>query len=95
MRVGGARGCSACGEPIVLGPQHCHVLLRLKQYDVDLGGEEAAEDHGAAQTHRDAHGGGLNLWSTPRNMGCKIFLSGEDRDDTLIAPCYNSKEFTE
>lgn len=68
MRVGGAGSRGGRGEPVVLGPQRCDVLLRLEQYDVDLGGEEAAEDHRATQTHRDAHGGGLNLWSTRRDL---------------------------
>lgn len=60
--VGGAR-CGGCdGESVVFGPQSGHILLRLEKDDVDFGGKEAAKDHWAAQTDRDAHGGGLHLY---------------------------------
>ncbi len=38
-----------------------HVLLGLKEDDVDLWSEEAAQHYWTAQTHRDAHGSGLYL----------------------------------
>ena len=44
-------------------PEAAHVLLGLEQDDVDLGGEEAAQHHRAAQADGDAHGGGLHLWA--------------------------------
>lgn len=56
-RRGRHRGTEAVGSD----PERRHVLLRLEQDDVDLGSEEAAEHHRAAQAHRDAHGGGLHL----------------------------------
>lgn len=39
-----------------------HVLLRLEEDDVQLGREQTAEHHGAAEADRHAHGGGLHLW---------------------------------
>lgn len=39
-----------------------HVLLGLEEDDVQLGSEEAAEHHRAAEADRHAHGGGLHLW---------------------------------
>lgn len=38
-----------------------HVLLRLEEDDVQLGREEAAEHHRAAEADGHAHGGGLHL----------------------------------
>lgn len=57
--LAGARSHDAepCGAHAVAG----HILLRLEEDDVELGREEAAEDHGAAEAHRDAHGCGLHL----------------------------------
>lgn len=59
MGLAGARSHDAepCGAHAVAG----HVLLRLEEDDVELGREEAAEDHSAAEAHRDAHGCGLHL----------------------------------
>lgn len=59
---GRRRGRHGGAEAVGGDPERRHVLLRLEQDDVDLGSEEAAEHHRAAQTHRDAHGGGLHLW---------------------------------
>lgn len=39
---------------------------------MDLGGEEAAEHHGATQTDRDAHGSGLHLYKDV------VVLTGSD-----------------
>ena len=63
MREAGAR---AGGEavPGAGRPEAAHILLGLEQDDVDLRGEEAAQHHRAAQTDRDAHGGGLHLEPT-------------------------------
>lgn len=58
----GLAGASSChAEPSSAHTVTGHVLLRLEEDDVELGREEAAEDHGAAEAHRDAHGGGLHL----------------------------------
>lgn len=38
-----------------------HILLGLEEDDVHLGREQAAQHNEAAQTHGDAHGGGLHL----------------------------------
>lgn len=38
-----------------------HVLVGLEEDDVQLGSEEAAEHHRAAEADRHAHGGGLHL----------------------------------
>ena len=44
-----------------------HVLLRLKQDDVQLGCKQTAEHHRATETYRHAHGGGLHLqWERSR-----------------------------
>lgn len=59
MGLAGAGCCHA--EPSGAHAVAGHVLLRLEEDDVELGGEEAAEDHSAAEAHRDAHGGGLDL----------------------------------
>lgn len=57
----GGRG-GHCGAEAVGCDSECgHIFLRLKQDDVNLGGEEAAEDHRPTQTDGDAHGGGLHL----------------------------------
>ena len=53
----GHRGPEAVGR----APERGDVLLRLEQDDVDFGCEETAQDHRAAQTDGDAHGGGLHL----------------------------------
>lgn len=47
--LAGAGGCHA--EPSSAHTVAGHVLLRLEEYDVKLGGEEAAEDHSAAEAH--------------------------------------------
>lgn len=39
-----------------------HILLRLKQDDVQLGCKQTAENHRATEADRHAHGGGLHLW---------------------------------
>ena len=54
----GARGDAEAGGG---HPEGAHVLLGLKEDDVDLGREEAAQHHRAAQADRDAHGRGLHL----------------------------------
>lgn len=38
-----------------------HILLGLEEDDVHLGREQTAQHNEAAQTHGDAHGGGLHL----------------------------------
>lgn len=38
-----------------------HIFLWLKEDDVNLGSEEAAEHHRTTQTDRNTHGGGLYL----------------------------------
>lgn len=44
-----------------------HVLLRLKQDDVQLGCKQTAEHHRATEADRHAHGGGLHLqWERSR-----------------------------
>lgn len=58
---GRGRGRHRGAEAVGGDPERRHVLLGLEQDDVNLGGEEAAEHHRAAQAHRDAHGGGLHL----------------------------------
>lgn len=62
---GRGRGRHRGAEAVGGDPQRGHVLLGLEQDDVDLGGEEAAEHHRAAQTDGDAHGGGLDLPARP------------------------------
>lgn len=61
LTMGLAGAGSRHAEPSSAHAVAGHVLLRLEEYDVELGGEEAAEDHSAAEAHRDAHGGGLDL----------------------------------
>lgn len=51
-------------------PVSDHVLLGLEEDDVHLGGEQAAQHNKAAQTHRDAHGGGLYLGESGRKALC-------------------------
>ena len=67
----GGRGSGGhCGaEAVGRGSECGHVFLRLEQDDVDLGGEEAAEDHGATQADGDAHGGGLHLGGETSGWG--------------------------
>ena len=62
---GGGRGGGRHGGAEAVGgdSERGDVLLGLEEDDVDLGGEEAAQHHRAAQADRDAHGGGLHLWA--------------------------------
>lgn len=55
-------------EPVEMESVSDHVLLGLEEDDVHLGCEEAAQHHEAAQTHGDAHSGGLHL----EESGCKV-----------------------
>lgn len=55
-------------EPVEMESVSDHVLLGLEEDDVHLGREQAAQHNEAAQTHRDAHGGGLHLGES----GCKV-----------------------
>lgn len=56
-------------EPVEMESVSDHVLLGLEEDDVHLGREQAAQHNKAAQTHRDAHGGGLHLGES----GCKVW----------------------
>ena len=76
FRVAGAggRGRSGhCGaEAVGRDSERGHIFLRLEQDDVDLRSKEAAQHHRAAQTDRDAHGGGLHLGEEEGERGDEV-----------------------
>lgn len=49
MGLAGAGSCHT--EPSGAHAVTGHILLGLEEYDVELGGEEAAKDHSAAEAH--------------------------------------------
>lgn len=64
-------------EPVEMESVSDHVLLGLEEDDVHLGREQAAQHNKAAQTHRDAHGGGLHLGESGRKVWCFSMESSE------------------
>lgn len=76
-----------------------HVLLRLEEDDVQLGCEETAEHHRAAEADGHAHGGGLHLrwrvkdesapkaWAWPQgplpHQGCRAGSGGDGKHPAL------------
>lgn len=64
-------------EPVEMESVSDHVLLGLEEDDVHLGCEQAAQHNKAAQTHRDAHGGGLHLGESGRRAPCFSTESSE------------------
>lgn len=64
-------------EPVEMESVSDHVLLGLEEDDVHLGREQAAQHNKAAQTHRDAHGGGLHLGESGRKVRCFSMESSE------------------
>lgn len=57
-------------EPVEMESVSDHILLGLEEDDVHLGCEQAAQHNETAQTHRDAHGGGLHLEESGRKALC-------------------------
>lgn len=82
-------GGPADTEAIEVEPVAGHVLLGLEHDNMDLGSKHTAQDHKPAQTHRDAHGGGLNLRS--REDGAVI--SSQTVMDTSYANVVQSNCF--
>ncbi len=79
FRVAGAgsrRSSRHCGtEAVSCDSEWGHIFLGLKQDDVNLRGEEAAENHWATQADGDAHGGGLHLRGDRDGVGDDEWIS--------------------
>lgn len=71
-------------EPVEMESVSDHVLLGLEEDDVHLGCEQAAQHNEAAQTHRDAHGGGLHLGESGRKALCFSTESSETQNVSSI-----------
>lgn len=65
---------------------------------MDLGGEEAAEHHGAAQTDGDAHGSGLHLYSDQPDLTCSdkcIIQPGSQQFVTIHNECHECQPWSD
>lgn len=57
-------------EPVEVESVSDHVLLGLEKDDVHFGCKQAAQHNKSAETHRDAHGGGLHLGESGHKALC-------------------------
>lgn len=83
-----------CGtEAISCDSEWGHVFLGLKQDDVNLWGEEAAENNRTTQTDGDTHGGGLHLWGGGDTDTVKFVQRPPSPSTLHTYTCYFNKAF--